>query len=331
MILITGASGFIGTNLIELFETKRYEFINFDKNPPTKQQQLPYWHQGNIMNTEELKMVFEQYKPEIIIHLAARTDTLSNKLEDYVENYKGTENIVNTIKQFNCVKHALFASTQYVYKNTKVPFGPRDNSYAPHTVYGLSKKMGEETVRYSEMSCKWTIFRPCNVWGPWHMRYPIELWKMIAKGWYIHPSKKPVIRTYAYVKNLCHQLDAIINAESSVVDKKTFYLGDVPIDSYIWLNAISKEIRKKDIKRIPRFFFIFGAIIGDIIRKFGYRFPLYSMRYKNMVEDFYAPSIVSIHLFGIYNDNYNNNVKETIDWLRIEGVKIFPEWKKYLK
>lgn len=328
-ILITGASGFIGTNLIELFEEKGYRFINYDKASPTKKSQGQYWYEGNIMDKKRLAEAFEKFKPTIVIHLAARTDTLSDKLEDYIENTEGTENVVNEIKKHSFVKHALFASTQYVLKNEKIPFGLKDDDYAPHTVYGISKKMDEEYIRHADMQCKWTIFRPCNVWGPWHMRYPNELWKMIAKGWYVHPSKKPVIRTYAYVKNLVKQLDAIMNAEDALVNKKTYYLGDMPIDSYIWLNALSQETRGKNIIRTPKFFFWGGAIVGDILRKFGINFPLYSMRYRNMIEDFYAPSNVTIALFGAYEQDYAKNVKETIDWLRGEFGQNFDYWKNY--
>lgn len=326
-ILITGGSGFIGTNLIEFFEEKGYSFINYDKTDVTKANQHKYWHKGNIMDERQLAEVFEKYKPTIVIHLAARTDTLSDNIEDYIENTVGTENVIKEILKHDYVKHALFASTQYVYKNDKTPFPLSDDDYSPHTVYGVSKKMDEEYIRDAGMKCKWTIFRPCNVWGPWHMRYPNELWKMIAKGLYVHPSKKPVIRTYAYVKNLVRQLDAIMNAPNELVDKKTYYLGDMPMDSYIWLNALSKELKGKNIIRIPKFFFVWGAIIGDVLRKFGVNFPLYSMRYKNMIEDFYAPSNVTIELFGAYEQDYVKNVKETIDWLKKDGKDYFSYWK----
>lgn len=162
-ILITGGSGFIGTNLIELFEEKGYHFINYDKNNVTKANQHKYWFSGNIMDKKRLAEVFDQYKPTIVIHLAARTDTLSDKLEDYIENTEGTENIVNEIKKHDYVKHALFASTQYVYKSKEIPFPLTDDSYAPHTVYGISKMMDEQYIRSANLSCKWTIFRPCNV------------------------------------------------------------------------------------------------------------------------------------------------------------------------
>lgn len=326
-IMITGASGFIGTNLIEVFKNKGYKFVNYDKAPATKENQSEYWHEGNIMNKDALAKAFDQYRPTIVIHLAARTDTLSDILEDYIENTEGTENVINEIKKHDYVKHVLFASTQYVYKNQEVPFGLKDDDYAPHTVYGISKMMDEQYIRNADLKCKWTIFRPCNVWGPWHMRYPNELWKMIAKGWYIHPSKKPVIRTYAYVGNLVKQLDAMINAPDSLVDRKTYYLGDMPMDSYIWLNALSQELTDKNIRRIPKLFFLGGAIIGDILRKFGLKFPLYSMRYQNMIEDFYAPSNVAIQLFGGFNQDYKENVKETVDWLYSEGAPFFDYWK----
>lgn len=328
VILITGASGFIGTNLVELFEQKGYTFVNFDKSPVTKKSQHKYWIQGNIMNPDQLSSAFDKYKPTIVIHLAARTDTLSDDLDDYVENTKGTENVVKEILKHDYVKHALFASTQYVYKNAECPFPQSDDTYAPHTIYGVSKKIDEEYIRNSGMKCKWTIFRPCNVWGPWHMRYPNELWKMIDKGLFVQPGSKPVIRTYSYVGNLVKQLESIMNASDEIVDRKTFYLGDMPIDSYIWVNALSLGLRGKRIYRIPKFVFWTGAVVGDIVRKlFGVNFPLYSMRYRNMVEDFYAPSNVTIALFGAFEQDYNKNVKETLDWLRGDGSQYFDYWK----
>ncbi|WP_321518134.1 NAD(P)-dependent oxidoreductase [uncultured Bacteroides sp.] len=328
-ILITGGSGFIGTNLIEFFETKKYgKIINFDKAPPTKKQQSDYWFKGNIMNTENLSDVFEKYNPNIIIHLAARTDTLSDVLEDYIENYKGSENVISEIMRHNYVKHVIITSTQYVYKSKTIPLPAKDNTYAPHTTYGISKMMDEEMTRNSGMMCPWTIIRPCNVWGPWHMRYPEELWKIIGKGYYIHPTKNPVIRTYAYVKNLVYQLDQILNADLDIVNHSTFYLGDVPIDSYMLFNEISNQLNNKSARIFPKLIFYLGAKTGDVLRKVGVKFPLYTVRYKNMIEDFYAPSNITVNLFGVRNSNLADNVKETIDWLYGEGNDFFVYWKK---
>ena len=146
---------------------------------------------------------------------------------------------------------------------------------------------------------------------------------------YVHPSKKPVIRTYAYVKNLVQQLDAIMNAPDELQNKKTYYLGDMPIDSYYLFNTLSKEITGKNIKRMPKCFFWLCAVVGDFLRMFNINFPLYSVRYRNMIEDYYSPSNVTIALFGAFSQDYEKNVKETIDWLRGEGRDLFEFWKHY--
>lgn len=326
-IFITGASGFIGTNLIELFEEKGYRFVNYDKADVTKKDQHKYWHEGNIMDKVALSEAFDKYKPTIVIHLAARTDTRSTDLNDYIENTEGTENVVNEIKKHDYVKHALFASTQYVYKDRYVPFGLTDTNYAPHTVYGVSKKMDEDYIRSSDMKCKWTIFRPCAVWGPWHRRNPVQIWKMIDQGRFVYPRKSPVIRTGAYVKNLVRQLDAIMNGPDELTNHKTYYLGDMPHDAYRFNNTFSLALTGKNVKRLPNFVFALGGLFGDLVRKLGGNFPLYTVRYRNMVEDYISPSNVTIALFGGFSQDMEANIKETVAWLEGEGAELFDYWK----
>ena len=327
-ILITGGSGFIGINLIEQFEQLGYSFINFDKAKPWKKVHERYWLQANLLDIETIREAFIKFNPTIIIHLAARTDCNSDILEDYIDNTQGTQNLINVIKEFDCIKQVLITSTQYVYKSKSSPFQLCDNEYLPHTTYGKSKVITEEITRKADLKCAWTIVRPGNVWGPWHMRYPIELWKMIDQGYYVHASKKEVIRTYGFVKNVVHQIIEIINAPIEKVNQKTFYLGDLPIDSYIWLNGISNNLRGKSIKRIPSSFFIFPALMGDLLKKIGIPSPIYTTRYKNMIEDYYAPTNITINEFGLSCPDINQNIQETVDWIKGEGQVFFPYWSQ---
>ena len=326
-ILITGASGFIGTNLQELLMKNRCNFVNFDKNKPTKKEHMQYWFKGDIMNLSDLSIAFSKYSPSVVIHLAAVTDTSSDNLDDYKENTIGTKNVIDEILKHPNIERCIIASTQYVYKSLKSPFPNSDDEYLPHTTYGISKKETEEIVRNSSLKCCWTIVRPANVWGPWHMRYPEQLWKFMDKGWYIQPTKRPVIRTYAYVKNLIHQLNGILNAEPGIVNKQTFYLGDLPIDSNVWLSEWMYQLRRKNLRYIFPFVMHSAAIMGDVLKKFGVKFPMYSVRYKNMLEDYYAPTNVTIRLFGLYNDDLASNVKETVDWLHGDAKLYFDYWK----
>ena len=327
MILITGGSGFIGTNLQELFIDLGYSFVNFDKNEPTKKDHLQYWFKGDIMNLSDLSIVFSKYSPSVVIHLAAVTDTASDNLDDYKENTIGTKNVIDEILKHPNLERCIITSTQYVYKSLKKPFPSSDEEYVPHTTYGISKKETEEIVRNSPLECCWTIVRPTNVWGPWHMRYPEQLWKFMDKGWYIHPTKRSVIRTYAYVKNLTHQLNGILNAKPDIVNKQTFYLGDLPVDSNIWLSEWILQLKGQKLRYVFPFVMRSAAIIGDILRKMGIKFPMYSVRYKNMLEDYYAPTNVTIRLFGLYNNDLTSNVKETIGWLHRDAKLYFDYWK----
>ena len=104
-ILITGASGFIGTNLVDFLLEKGYDkIINLDKKTPLIDSHNPYWVKGNIMNEDEVLAIFNDYRPDTVIHLAARTDTLSDKLEDYLENHEGTRRLLNVVKKCNFIE-----------------------------------------------------------------------------------------------------------------------------------------------------------------------------------------------------------------------------------
>jgi len=160
------------------------------------------------------------------------------------------------------------------------------------------------------------------------MRYPVQLWKMLDQGLFAHPGKKPVIKTYAYVKNLVKQLDAIMNASDELVNHKTYYLGDMPYEAYEWTNAFYKALKGKNLKRVPRFIMACGAKLGDLLGLFGIKAPLYTLRYKNMTEDYYAQSNVTISLFGGFCQDVDANARETVAWLEGEGAELFEYWKK---
>ena len=74
-ILITGGSGFIGTNLIEhLLKKTDAELLTFDINEPKIDSHNRFWKRVDIREYEELREKIVEYKPDIVIHLAARTD-----------------------------------------------------------------------------------------------------------------------------------------------------------------------------------------------------------------------------------------------------------------
>jgi nucleoside-diphosphate-sugar epimerase len=164
---------------------------------------------------------FEKFQPTHVVHLAARTDTLSNSLDDYRVNTEGTTNILRCVQMIPNLQRIIITSSQFVFAPPGLP--KSDEDYNPIGAYGMSKSISEKSTKAAGLHCVWTIIRPTNVWGPWHPRYPKEFWLVLKKGLYFHPGGKPAIRSYGYVKNVVYQMMGILDASPSLVDKRVYY------------------------------------------------------------------------------------------------------------
>jgi nucleoside-diphosphate-sugar epimerase len=312
---------------VDWLVSQHYAVCNFDKAKPNRRGHDGYWYRGNLLKAGDIDSALRRFRPAVVVHLAARTDTTSDRLEDYIDNTEGTGNLLRRLEQVDFVERAIIASTQYVYKCGEVPLPRTDTDYRPHTAYGRSKVITEMSTREARLRCCWTIVRPVNIWGPWHLRYPDELWKMIDRGWYVHPGRGAVVRTYGYVKNVAYQVGKIMQADRAQVDRQTYYLGENPVDSYVWLNAISRALTGRDVRRIPTSLFVIPALAGDILVKCGIRAPLHSARLKNMIEHYPAPTHRTVEAFGLSHPSLEDNVRETVEWIRSEGRELFQYWR----
>lgn len=322
-ILITGGSGFIGTNLIEALSHPNYTILSIDNTKPKIDSHLKYWKECDILNLTKVMELFQEFNPDVVIHLAARTDTDPNtKLSDYIVNTKGSSNILKAIQRTQSVKHAILTSTQFVNQYNGAP--KHDEDFAPHTVYGESKVIMEKEIREVDLKCTWTIIRPTNIWGPWHIRYPYEFWKIVSKGLYFHPGRIPVIRSYGYVGNVVDQIIAIVHAHPEKVDKQVFYVGDNPIDVYDWANGFSLKQLGKPVKVVPRLFLKTLGVVGDILYLAKVRFPMTSSRYKSMTHSNSVPMQKTFEVLGQPKYTLQAGIDNSIVWMR----KYFPKLVK---
>ena len=85
-IIVTGGSGFIGTNLCEYLIEKNYDFINLDINPPKVTGHREYWKEIDIRDKGLLSEIIEYFKPTYIINLAADLGMDHNSLENLQTN-----------------------------------------------------------------------------------------------------------------------------------------------------------------------------------------------------------------------------------------------------
>jgi len=322
-ILVTGGSGFIGTNLTSRLHTSGIEFVNLDVVKPKVNELEPFWVPCNLLDPKAVEAEFQLAQPTVVVHLAAETDTDPSKaLEDYVVNTEGTANVLNSIRSCGSVERFVLTSTQFV-NQSKI--GPKhDEDFAPHTIYGESKIINEQQLRSAKLNCSWTIIRPTNIWGPWHLRYPFEFWKVLAEGKYFHPGHKRVRRSYGYVGNVVDQIMKIVELPEAVVNGKVFYVGDQPIDLYDWVNGFSLKQRGKSVIVVPRSF-VFGlALIGDILRLVQLKFPITTSRFRSMTTDNPVDLTKTIEALGEPKYTLQQGIDETISWMR----KVHPDLVK---
>ena len=117
-ILLTGATGLLGINFYLLNKTFKIKPLIHKRSIKLKNS-----NKVNLLNIEKLKIIINQFKPNIILHTAALTDIdkcEKNKSFANDLNVKVTENLAEISKQYN--SKLVFISTDHLYKKKKTLF-----------------------------------------------------------------------------------------------------------------------------------------------------------------------------------------------------------------
>ena len=320
-MLVTGGSGFIGSNFIGRVARTGDLVLSLDLAPPKDPTRGELFKQVDIMDAEALRRAFQDFQPTHVVHFAARTDMEGVDVDAYAANHVGTQNVISAINAIDSVQHVVFTSSQYVVGPGELPKDEFD--FRPHTIYGESKVLSEKAVRTADLSCAWTIIRPTNIWGPKHPRYPTEFWRVLKQGRYVHPGGRKVTRCYGYVGNVIEQVLRIFSSDRDKVDRKVFYVGDAPIDLLAWTDAFSRELTGKPVRVVPSFALRGLALVGDVVVLLGGKFPIFSSRFRSMTEDYVTPMNPTFEALGPPPITMEEGVRETAQWLRGES----PFWR----
>jgi nucleoside-diphosphate-sugar epimerase len=311
-ILITGASGFIGTNVLEYFHSMGYIVINFDLITPKNNEHISFWEKIDITKYDDLYHKAKIFNPNYIIHLAARTDLKGKTLDDYSANIIGVKNIIKVSQQLPNLKKIIIASSMLVCSRGYKPQNQFD--YNPVTIYGESKVLTEKIVWNNKPYCDWAIIRPTSIWGEWFGSPYKDFFDMIIAKHYFHIGSKSCAKTYGYIGNSVYQIERILFYDTADENNKIFYIGDHPATNIQeWGNEIAKELNIKILK-VPYFIFKLLALSGDIFALFGLHIPMTSYRLKNMTIN----NIVDL------TNTYN--IAPNPPFSRIEGIRKTLKW-----
>jgi len=315
-ILITGGSGFIGTNLIE-YLSDNHDVRNLDWNPPLNIEHEQYWKECDIMDVSKLESAFSEFKPDWVIHMAARTDTdiyeLTGDLDQYIQNTQGTRNVIECSVS-NAVSRLVITSSMFVCKPGYMPKDEFD--FSPFTLYGLSKQVTEEITHQIDPPGIWTIIRPQTIWGPWSLRYAQTMFPVMEKGLYLHPDLYNVRRAYGFVGNLVWQVDRILSSPAASVHKRVFYVGDKAVDLREWVSGVSQTLVSRPVRFVPPGIIRALAKFGDGVTALGMRFPITSTRYNSMSEDYLTPVQDTYNVLGAPPYDMRTGIDLFIYWYK---------------
>lgn len=315
-VFVTGGSGFIGTNLLERLSEDQIEVANYDIKVSRSRRFDRISTLGDILDGDKLSAIIADFRPDCVVHLAARCDLDGQTIEDYRANTDGLRNVIAAIASAPSVKRTIFASSRYVHGNEIQP--ERDNDYSPFTMYGASKAEGEMIVRSSHLESSWLIVRPTSIWGPWFGVPYRGFFDAVRKGVYIHPAAERLYKSYGYVGNVVHQIRRMIEAPVDSVQGRTFYTADYqPIEIRSMAECIRHEFGAPKVSEAPLALLKLLATGGDVLKRCGWKnAPLSTFRLNNLRCQMVYDLSKTEEVVGDLPYSMEDGVARTVEWMR---------------
>lgn len=321
-VLVTGGSGFIGTNLITTLLHDGAKVLNLDIVEPRIPSHRGCWENVNILDHARFSSRWAEFNPTHVYHLAATTDLNGKEQNYYATNIEGVRNVANLLISDPNVTRCVFASSRLVCDISYYP--ENDTDYYPTTTYGESKVRGEKIVRETlGNDARWFLVRPTSIWGPWFEEPYRNFFEAIRKNLYMHPKGKKILKSYGYVGNVIFQLNKLMCADEDRVSHRTFYLMDYPpLDLAVWASKIQCGLLSKPIKTIPVPALRLLGRLGDVLKTVGiHKFPLTTFRVNNLLTNMVYKDSRLEELCGTLPYTLDSAVENTLAWMADEAKK----------
>lgn len=250
-ILITGASGFIGSFLVEKGLSDNYEVWAGVRNSSSKEYLQDERIQFIDLKFNDTKALADQLRSfrqefgkfDFIIHNAGVTKCLNPQDFEKV-NFQYTVNFIEALKNADAVpgKFVLMSSLSAFGVGDEVNYTPirLTDKPNPNTAYGISKLKAEKYLQ--EVSdIPYLIFRPTGVYGPREKDYFLML-KTVKSGLDVGAGFQPQHLTFIYVKDL---VDVIYAGLESTVTNKAYFVADGDVHTDKGYTQLVKEVLGK--------------------------------------------------------------------------------------
>jgi len=313
-IIVSGVAGFIGSNLVDDLLRKGLNVMgidNFDSFYSRNIKEINisnalkfksfYFRDGDIRDIKFLDRCFYDFRPDIVIHLAAKAGvrpSIKDPASYYDVNVNGTLNMLEAMRK-NKIGRMLFASSSSVYgNNKKIPFAESDNVDFPVSPYAASKKACELLCHTYHHLFDMYIFclRFFTVYGP-RQRPDLAINKFTRA--LLNDEPITLFGDGSSSRDYTHISDIIQGIERAMENLKGFGIFNLGESNAISLKELVALLenstgKKADIKYLP-------MQDGDVLRTFAD-----ISRAKSVLG--YNPVV-----------NIADGIRNYVEWLRVNN------------
>ncbi len=325
-ILITGASGFLGSNLVHKAATENFECFagvrkgsnigQFDDIESLHFVNLPYKSKDNLV---QLLLEYKQKhgKFDYIIHNAGLTKCKKKSDFDRV-NFQFTKNFVEALIEADCVPK------KFIYISSLGALGPGDDKTFkpirltdtphPNTLYGKSKRKAEEFLESTD-TFPYLIIRPTGIYGPGDKEYNVYI-STVHKGIEPYVGFRTQYISFIYIEDLVRLIFTLL---TSPFQRKAYLVSDgKAYTQQIYARIVRNHFSNSPIKiKVPLFLFKTLCYSFDFIGGLFGRVPLLnSDKYKILSARNWLCDISELKKDIDFKPYYylEDGVRETMAW-----------------
>jgi len=334
-ILVTGATGFIGSNLTKELITRGYKVHILSRDPGKSSMfdpQSSVFFNGDI--TDKQSLVEAMKGCEGVFHLAAYAKVWSKDKNMYnTQNVLGTQNVFEAAKVAS-IKKILVVSTAGV-------FGPSGDHPVDETTirkkpyftqYEKTKSLADKVSgEYVNKGISVITVFPTRVFGPGPLNESNSATKLIHQysvgKWRILPGNGNKIGNYVYIDNL---ISGMINAFEKGRSGEGYLLGGSDISYLDFFKTISDITGKKYFMiRIPLFLALAISSVFSFFARITGIPPLITPGWiKKYLHDWSVSSAKAMYELGYNPGSFREEVAKTLEWFDSNQS---PKWKNSIR
>jgi len=240
--LITGAAGQVGSHVAEMLMERGDHVIGIDNLETGRREHLPEsdenltYVQGDISDKGLIDNLFEEHKPDVVVHTAASYKDPDDWHSDALTNAVGGANLVKAAKDHNTGRFIYFQTALcYGTNPTESPITLNHLKNPANSSYAITKTAAEDFLEYSGIN--FVTFRLANVIGPRNVSGPLPIFYQRlrdGKKCFVTPARRDFVYVGDLARNVVKAVDGVGSGAyhfSSGTDISIIELYDAVVDA----------------------------------------------------------------------------------------------------